>query len=149
MPRIQILALHHLTNRRNCRVLFFAWFVMLFILSSIPGHQDPQRNVIFADKIAHVVYFSIGSTFFMLTLSQSSLPPRSQLHLFISCILMTSAVGIYDEWHQTFTPNRDGNSLGDIFANVTGGALGYLAGWLLIRRQIYPHASPCKQRMTI
>ncbi len=149
MQRFKILALHHLTNRRNCRVLFLAWFFILFILSSIPGLQDSQRNVVFADKIAHAAYFSIGSTFFMLTLAQSSSPPRSQLHLFISCILMTSAVGIYDEWHQTFTLNRDGNSIGDIFANVTGGALGYLAGLFLIRRQFYPHASSCKQRMTI
>ena len=149
MQRFRILGLCHLTNRRNCRILFLAWFVMLFILSSIPGLQDPQRNVIFADKIAHAAYFSFGATFFMLTLAQSSSPPRSQLNLFISCILMTSAVGIYDEWHQTFTPNRDGNSLGDIFANVTGGALGYLAGLLLIKRQFYPHASSCKQRMTI
>jgi VanZ family protein len=38
---------------------------------------------------------------------------------------MIAIVGAYDEWHQTFTPNRDGNSSGDFVANLAGGAFGY------------------------
>jgi VanZ family protein len=138
-----------LTSRRSCRIAFIAWFVTLFALSSIPGNAEPEKSIIFADKIAHAIYFTVGSAAFMMTMAQSSSYSYSRLKLFIYCIIMAASVGVYDEWHQTFTENRDGNSPGDILANLTGGALGYLVGLRLIHRKIYQHSSSCKEGMSV
>ena len=139
----------YLTSRRTCRMAFIAWFVTLFGLSSIPGNAEPEKSFIFADKIAHAIYFTLGSAAFMMTMAQSSPDRCSRLKLFIYCIIMALSIGIYDEWHQTFTENRDGNSLGDILANLTGGVLGYLVGLRLIHRKIYQHSSCCKEGMSV
>lgn len=117
-----------LLSREACRMAFISWYVILFFLSSLPGEANPQHQIFFADKIAHFLYFAIGSTAFMLTLSQKPSKNHSPLFIFLACIFMASLVGVYDEWHQTFTPNRDGNSSGDLIANITGGAFGYLIG---------------------
>lgn len=134
-------------KRECCRGAFIIWFIVLFGLSSIPGKIDPQIKILLADKIVHVIYFSIGSTALMLTLSQHPSRHYSLPILFLACIAMAGVVGAFDEWHQTFTPNRDGNSIGDFLANLTGGALGFCAG-LWGKKRIINSSSSCQVTMT-
>ena len=115
-------------KRQLCRVIFISWFIALFALSSIPGKAEAQLQILFADKVAHLIFFAVGSAAFTLTLTQHPWRKHSSSFLFGACMIMTSVVGGYDEWHQTFTPNRDGNSPGDLVANLGGGVIGYCAG---------------------
>ena len=46
---------------------------------------------------------------------------------------MALAVGIFDEWHQSTTPGRDGNSVGDVIADVVGGVIGFFLSLRLFR----------------
>ena len=116
-------------KRELCRALFISWFIALFVLSSIPGKAEARVQFLYADKIAHLIFFAIGSTAFTLTLTQHPLRKHSSSFIFGACMSMTAVVGVYDEWHQTFTAGRDGNSLGDFVANLAGGVLGYCAVW--------------------
>ncbi len=131
--------LQHYLNRELCRAVFILWFINLFIFSSIPGTAHPQITLLISDKIAHTIYFALGSAAFMLMLLQHPSRHYSMPMLFLACMTMSLVVGVFDEWHQTFTPNRHGNSLGDILANLTGGALGFCAG--LLGKKFYNQAT--------
>jgi VanZ family protein len=115
-------------KRGTWRILFILWFVLLFILSSLPGAPVPSPRLIFSDKIAHAAYFTVGSTAFLLALSPQSRMNYSPAFLLFACVSMAAVVGWFDEWHQSFTPRRDGNSLGDWLANLSGGVLGFYTG---------------------
>jgi len=62
-------------------------------------------------------------------------PALTLRSLFIISIAFCSAVGGLDEYHQSFTPGRSGNDLGDWLADTLGGT----AGALLIIKFILPH----------
>ena len=126
-------------KREVCRAAFITWYVLLFVLSSIPGREAPKLEFLLSDKIAHTIYFCIGSTALLLTLLQHPSRHYSLPCVFLACVAMACVVGGFDEWHQTFTPNRDGNSPGDLLANLTGGALGFCVGLWVKKHIINPH----------
>lgn len=115
-------------RQRTWCIIFILWFVLLFILSSLPGGPNPTPRILFSDKIAHAAYFTVGSAAFLLALSQQSQKNHSPAFLLFACVSMAAVVGWFDEWHQSFTPRRDGNSLGDWLANLSGGAIGFYTG---------------------
>jgi len=137
--------IHNSLKRDVCRTVFIAWFINLFVFSSIPGSAAPQLTLLIGDKIAHAGYFALGSSAFMLTLLQNPSRHYSMPIIFSACMAMALVVGVFDEWHQTFTPNRHGNSLGDILANLAGGALGFCAGLWAKKLTIKPHDLATKQ----
>lgn len=127
--RLVSLSLFEFAHKRGTwRISFILWFVLLFILSSLHGSPLPASKIIFSDKIAHAGYFTVGSAVFLLALSQQSRKNHSPAFLLFACVSMAAVVGWFDEWHQSFTPHRDGNSLGDWLANLIGGALGFYTG---------------------
>lgn len=113
---------------------YVAWFVLLFILSSISGSGGPDFPT-HTDKVAHFLYFAVGGA----ALGAIGLlrnPPRGRLALVVGTLAAGALVGFFDEWHQTFTPNRTGLDLGDWIADVlgTGGGLTFALlafHWLL------------------
>ncbi|MCP4849224.1 MAG: hypothetical protein GY899_14880 [Verrucomicrobiaceae bacterium] len=105
----------------------------------MPGNDTPQLAILIGDKIVHTIYFALGSAAFMLTLMQHPWRNYSMVVIFLSGMAMALVVGVFDEWHQTFTPNRHGNSPGDIMANLTGGIVGFYAALLGKKFIIQPH----------
>ena len=67
--------------------------------------------------------------------SRSCWRARSALRRWWLAIVVGALYGVSDEFHQTFTPMRSGNDLGDITADVIGSTIGATAWMLLLRRR--------------
>jgi len=113
------------------RSLVVAWFITLFLLSSMPK-LPPGPKIPFEDKIAHTVYYSLGAACVYLArrLGQSAATGRAAV---VAAVLFCMAIGAFDEWHQTFVPNRSGNDPYDWLADTLGGFVGSLLGWAALR----------------
>ena len=102
-----------------------AWAALIFVGSSIPGNDiNPELGL--HDKIAHATEYAI----FGALLARALGARRWWL-----AILVGALYGVSDEFHQTFTPRRSGNDLGDMTADLVGSALGATAWMLLLRRR--------------
>lgn len=110
------------------------WALALWILSSgpVPGPQGPSVNGL--DKVLHFGYFFGGSGLLsaalFLFLHQRRGHNLNWEALFLTVILVLCGVGLLDEWHQSWIPERSGNDPGDWLAD----AYGALAGTLVFRR---------------
>lgn len=109
------------------------WFAILFVLSSISLALPPGPQITHIDKIEHTLYFTLGSTCLYLGLRLSK-PQRGFLFALGLTVLFCALVGAFDEFHQTFTPNRSGNDPGDWTADVLGGFIGSFIGTVLYLR---------------
>jgi len=107
----------------GCYVL---WLAVLYGLSSLNSVSGPEISHI--DKVEHALYFTAGSVALglALTLRPGGLSRRRPLVLGAVLVAAALAVGLADEWHQSHVPGRQGNDLGDLIADVTGGLLGAL-----------------------
>jgi VanZ family protein len=98
--------------------------ILIFIGSSIPG-EDVPRQLGLHDKIIHATEYA-GFAFL---LARAFGWRRWWL-----AILAAVLFGVSDEFHQTFTPHRSGNDLGDMTADAVGSTIGAVA-WMLLRRR--------------
>jgi hypothetical protein len=128
-----------------------AWFVTLFILSSMsqPGPKIDVKNI---DKLEHALVFACGGAVLALCLHFRRGGPcaagaqdgsaagagwwrgagvngRGALVV----VLTGAAVGWFDEWHQTFTPGRSGLDVDDWKADITGSLLAVPLAWLALK----------------
>ncbi|MGZ3426596.1 MAG: VanZ family protein [Polyangia bacterium] len=97
---------------------------LIFVGSSVPGDAIESKLVVH-DKLIHATEYA-GLAFL---LARAFGARRWWLG-----ILVGLAFGISDEFHQTFTPHRSGNDLGDITADGVGSLIGACA-WMLLRRR--------------
>ncbi len=118
------------------------WFIMLFIISSMP-RLPPGPDIPFQDKVMHTGYYAIGGFCVFLALRFRAAPFSNRAAL-VGAIVFCAGVGWFDEWHQTFTPNRRGNDFWDWLADALGGVLGGLGG-ALAHRVIVRLGRPCQQ----
>lgn len=101
---------------------YVAWFALLFILSSTSGSGGPDFPT-HTDKVAHFLYFAAGGA----ALGAVGLlrnPPLGRPALVVGTLAAGALVGLFDEWHQTFTPNRTGLDSGDWIADFLGTSAG-------------------------
>jgi len=108
-------------------LLIVLWLVTLWCLSA--GNPVPKNapQIPHLDKVAHFSYFAIGGMF--LTVGGLVLWPSLKLHrcrVFCAVVIVGALVGRLDEYHQTFTPGRSGNDMGDWAADILGCAAGAL-----------------------
>jgi len=108
--------------KRWLPVLLFA--ALIFTGSSIPGDAIDSKLTIH-DKIIHATEYAV----FAFLLARAFGLRRWWLAIVIGALY-----GVGDEFHQTFTPHRSGNDLGDMTADLIGSALGATA-WMLLRRR--------------
>lgn len=98
---------------------------LIFIGSSIPGTAiDPRLTI--HDKIIHATEYAV----FAFLLARALGERRWWLAIVVAALYAVS-----DEFHQTFTPHRSGNDLGDLTADAIGSTLGATAWMLLLRRR--------------
>ena len=108
--------------RRWLPVVLYA--ALIFTGSSIPGDAiNPHFTV--HDKIIHATEYA-GFAFL--------LAHAFGLRRWWLAIVAGVLFGISDEFHQTFTPHRSGNDLGDITADAVGSVIGAVV-WMLLRRR--------------
>ncbi len=109
--------------KRWLPVVLFA--ALIFIGSSIPGNQiNPSLSL--HDKIIHATEYAIFGF-----LVANAFGAR----WWWLAIIVGALYGVSDEFHQTFTPMRSGNDVGDMTADLVGSAIGATAWTLLLRRR--------------
>jgi len=111
-------------NRKNILLWlgFAAWWIALFILSSIPGSRIGAMPFPNADKVVHIAIFFLGTVLlalaFFRTFGRS--PLKTSILVFVAMVL----VGVGDEYHQIYTPGRSGDDPGDLLADAIGALIG-------------------------
>jgi VanZ family protein len=97
----------------------FAWLVLIFLLTSLPGGAVPRVGIPNVDKIAH---FSLYAVLGLLSAraAATSVVLRVRLALVLLCVAI---VGCVDEWHQQFIVGRDEDGF-DWLADVSGASVG-------------------------
>jgi VanZ family protein len=96
---------HHSSSRLLLRWLpAILWAALIFTLSSFTFATDPGHNIPNADKFGHItVYYILGC---LVARAWRANPRFSTTQLFILTVLVTSAYGATDEWHQSYVPGR-------------------------------------------
>lgn len=115
-----------------------AWFIALHILSSL-SHPGPRVAVAHFDKFVHTGFFALGGTLLALFLALRPRPLPFP-HIALAVLAAGAAIGALDEWHQTFTPGRQGLDLYDWFADILGSLLAPALA-LPLRRWLAPPRS--------
>lgn len=108
--------------KRWLPVVVYAGIITYF--SSLPGTELPHYRFMIHDKILHATEYA-GFGFL--------LARAFGLRRWWWAIVAGALFGVVDEYHQTFTPNRNGNDPGDMLADLTGASLGTLAFYVFHR----------------
>lgn len=102
------------------------WFAVLWLLSSFSTGPQSAPEIPHIDKIAHFGYFFGGGGLLSAYLFRRRPDAPDWRKIIGFTLLFFAIVGALDEWHQTFTPGRSGNDIGDWLADVLGAAAGAL-----------------------
>jgi VanZ family protein len=89
--------------------------------TSIPSPYLPRTEVRFADKGVHFFLYAVLAL--LLGRAMHSPTRTSRLVIVVEAILLASAMGAVDEWHQRFVPGRSTELL-DWVADTVGGVIG-------------------------
>lgn len=102
------------------------WFGVLWWLSSRKPDFPPDLTFQYSDKVLHFGYFFGGAgllSAFLFRLDPVS--PRWGKILLLT-VITCGVVGLIDEWHQSFVPDRSGNDPADLSADLIGAFCGAL-----------------------
>ena len=106
------------------------WLGAILTATSIPSSFLPETDVRFADKGVHFFMYGVQSLLFARAMRN---PPRTtRFRVALSALLLTSAIGAMDEWHQQYIEGRSSEML-DWMADTTGGLIGAVV-WLAADR---------------
>jgi VanZ family protein len=108
--------------KRWLPVVLFA--AIIFVGSSIPGNQLHVPFNLW-DKLVHATEYAVFG--FLLARAFG-------MRRWWWAIVAGALYGVSDEFHQTFTPHRSGNDLGDMTADLVGAIVGATA-WMLLRKR--------------
>lgn len=95
----------------------------IFVLSATPGHDLPEVHV--SDKLMHMGEYGVLGVFLYNALRLQA-PTWSQTRLLYVSVLLASAYGATDEFHQLFVAGRTA-AFDDLMADSLGAGL---AVWL-------------------
>ena len=109
--------------KRWLPVVLFA--ALIFLGSSIPGNKL-QIPFNLWDKLVHACEYAV----FAFLLARGFGVRR-----WWWAIVAGTLYGVSDEFHQTFTPHRSGNDLGDLTADLVGSTIGATAYMILRGRR--------------
>ena len=105
---------------------FLLWFGVLWLLSGSSQTGDYAPAIANFDKFAHFGYFFGGSGLLCAYLFRRTPDRPNWRFTFSVAVIVVGLIGALDEWHQSFTPGRNGNDPSDLLADVLGAAAGAL-----------------------
>jgi len=113
----------HARTSRIWVIAFLCWFGVLYNLSDGPVPIKDGPDIPHLDKLLHFLYFAGGGVglhlaFHFKSHRELTRPPLSQL---LIVTLIIAICGAFDEWHQSWIPERTGNDPFDWLADVMGG----------------------------
>ena len=104
-------------------IAWVLWAIVLWNLSATQPAAKDLPDLPHIDKLAHFGYFFGGSGllsgWFYFKFKKFTGSGR-----LATMTLIGSIVGIIDEYHQSFTPGRSGNDIGDWIADTSGAFVG-------------------------
>lgn len=112
----------------------FFWALLIFIGSSIPGHDIPG-SISMASNFLHIAEYAILGVLSARALKRSSfrfLGWQVMALAFAICVLY----GVSDEMHQVIVPGRSVNIL-DIIADAIGGGIGVSVWFLFTSSEVW------------
>jgi VanZ family protein len=110
---------HLLTGRAGLWAPPVLYMAVMFGLSS-ESHPIPVVTVHIWDKLLHLSEYGLLALLFARALVGEGL---GWLAAMVAAMLMTSAYGVTDEWHQSFVPLRSAD-VHDWFADTLGAVIG-------------------------
>lgn len=105
-------------------IAWITWFITLWWLSSGTHAPKDLPTIPHLDKIAHFGFFFGGAGLLCAWIRHTFTSKISAFHCVWITTLVGAIVGIIDENHQSYTPGRTGNDLGDWLADVSGSLVG-------------------------
>jgi VanZ family protein len=107
-----------------------AWFIIIYILVTLPGKDIPQSNFldeINFDKLVHMGLFSVLTVLFCWPFYKTDISVEKKIKYFITIALLVSAWGYTTELIQKFwvAIHRDYDLL-DWAADSLGAIIGYI-----------------------
>ena len=113
-----------------CLVMVLSW--LSSSVTPVPSPPDLLRSLL--HNGAHVVVYALlaGSWLLAHPPQQLSVPARSPRAAALRSVLLATAYGAVDEWHQSFVPGRV-SSVGDLLSDACGAILAVSALLLLLR----------------
>lgn len=109
---------------------FLVWFGILWLLSSRSNPTGDLPEIPNLDKFLHFGYFFGGGGLLSAFLYCRRPASPHWPAIIFTVLLVIGLVGVLDEIHQTYTPNRSGNDPFDWLADI----LGALCGALVFKR---------------
>jgi VanZ family protein len=94
-----------------------AWAAVIFVLSSFSRLPSPPGN----DKTHHLVAYAVLGAALVWGLTDRA-PRRTTWGIALAAVLLASAYGASDEFHQGFVPGREVSAL-DWVADTAGAAI--------------------------
>ena len=115
-------------------IAVLAWMRTIWFLSSIPGDENPELKLQI-DKVAHFLGFAGGGMLvagFFTAVTVVVLRRRVCWKWIVPLtVIAIGLLGWLDEWHQCFTPGRNGANLSDWVADFLGGIAGaFVFRWI-------------------
>ena len=108
------------------------WALTIFIVSSIPGNELPEVDIVNFDKLVHLgVYALLAFLVYLSFRHQMRYPMLFRLAI-LSAFLACAFYGGTDEIHQLWIPGRTCD-IWDWTSDTLGAALGVLVGWYFER----------------
>ena len=93
----------------------------IFLLSHQPGNVFAPYAFVWADKLAHVLVYSLLCVALIYSFSSHVRSQKKKMVVIVSLVVCL-VYGISDEFHQSFIPGRF-PSISDITADVAGAVL--------------------------
>jgi VanZ family protein len=104
-------------------MLLFLWGWVIFFASSTPSDELCGSKLLAWDKLNHFLAFAVGGWLAASALRTGQPDGPKYLHL-AGAILLIAAYGVFDEFHQLYTPGRSGADVHDWIADFLGGGAG-------------------------
>jgi VanZ family protein len=102
---------------------FLAWCALIYVISAQPG---PDLGTGFRPLPAwfhnflHAPEYAVFAWLFLWAIARKGAPLAAAPGRVALCVLAVLVFGASDEWHQSFTPGRDG-SASDVLTDAAGG----------------------------
>lgn len=108
------------------------WLAMIHFVSSREADELPSFHI--DDRVAHFIeYFILGVLLMLALTAARGLESRQLMKAGIATALAV-ALGMVDEWHQSFVPGRDSSWKDVLFDGLGAMAASILIAWLVERR---------------
>ncbi len=117
-----------------------AYWVTIFILTSLPGRALPKVVLIFTDKAKHLIAYLILSFLLNFAIHFQKKYKKYNDHSGITAFLIVAVYGLFDEIHQIFIPGRYFEWL-DFLSDLIGSLIGILAAqWIIEQNKKNKHS---------